>query len=269
MPAIPPYDTDSSTAEWDGQAAEAQLSDDAGQDTLRKAYAWVDPDGDAGTKDAYRFLCHDVTDDGAPGPVNLNACKAGIAVLRAGAAATSIPDGDYQGVFDHLAWHLRAAGDAPEPLTTRPDPGGPNAEARSRDAGGDAKARVTLDGSYEQLQERLRAAIQDWAPAAFPSADIFVAGLEATYPDHLVAYVETWSQPWGGGEYHSVPYEVDADGVATLNEPSPIELVGVALPKCLPPHTAVEKKTAAPARNGRFTSPASVLAEADLLELGG
>ena len=279
MPAIPPHETETSDGEWDGPGNEARLSNDAGADTYREAYAWVDPDADADTKDAYRFICHEVAEDGTVGAANLQACRTGIGVLNGGRDGTTIPEADYQGVWDHLAKHIRDAGEEPPALEGGSDDSGDDAGDGSSDDSesgsgqsarqpDDSKAYVTLDGSYEQLQERLRAAIQDWAPAAFPAADLFIAGLEATYPDHAVVYVETWSQPWGGGDYHSTTYEVDADGVATLGAPTALGVIGVATPKCLT-DAAAGKKSNAPSRNGRFTNPASVLAEADLLELGG
>lgn len=131
------------------------------------------------------------------------------------------------------------------------------------------KARVSLDGSYEQLQERLRAAIGDWASAAFPARDLFIAGLEATYADTVVAYVETWDQPWGGGDYHQASYDVDEDGTVSLGEPEPVELIGVVAPKSLPAAAATKKSATEAAPQPPMSAPASVHAEIDLIELGG
>lgn len=278
MPAIPPHSTDTSTGDWDGPANEARLDNDAGADTYRQAYAWVDPDGDEDTKAAYRFICHEVAEGGTVGAANVAACRTGIGVLNGGRDGTTIPADDYQGVYDHLAKHITDAGEEPPELAGSGDDddtedGDSGSGQRARPAS-TAKAAVTLDGSYEQLQERLRAAIVDWAPAAFPGADLFLAGLEATYPDHAVVYVETWSQPWGGGDYHSAPWEVDGDGVASLGEPAPLQLVGLALPKACT-ERAAGKKTAAhrPARTASDTSASlQVLdelmhAETDAVEL--
>lgn len=95
------------------------------------------------------------------------------------------------------------------------------------------KALVTLEGSYEQLLESLAAAVTAWAPGAFPSVDLYVAGLEATYPDHVVAYVEAWSDRYGGGAYYAVDWTRTGDGQIELGEPAPVTLTGVATPKAL------------------------------------
>jgi HK97 family phage prohead protease len=118
------------------------------------------------------------------------------------------------------------------------------------------KAQVTLEGSYEHLQEQLRGAVTDWAAAAFPGVDLYVAGLEATYHDHVIVYVETWSQPWGGGDYHQAGYEIESDGTVVLGDPTPVELTGVAVPKCLPAISAAKKDAADAARPPAEAPPA-------------
>lgn len=94
---------------WDGPANEARLPTDAGVATYRKAYAWVDPDGDPDTKSAYKFIHHNISEDGAVGAANVNACTTGIAVLNGGRGGSAIPDSDRQGVYNHLAKHLTDA----------------------------------------------------------------------------------------------------------------------------------------------------------------
>lgn len=135
---------------------------------------------------------------------------------------------------------------------------------------GGRKARVTLDGSIEQLQDRLRAAITDWASAAFPAYAIYLAGLEATWPETatVCAYVETWDQPWGGGDYYQASYEVDEDGVVALGEPEIVELIGVIAPKSATA-AAAEKKASAPVTTSAdpLADPDWVRAQVDLVEL--
>ncbi|WP_200853980.1 hypothetical protein, partial [Klebsiella pneumoniae] len=82
----------------------------------RRAYAWRDPDADPSTKSAYKFIHHEVSEDGEPGPANLTACSAGIAVLNGGRGGADIPDSDREGVWRHLAAHLRDAGREPPEL---------------------------------------------------------------------------------------------------------------------------------------------------------
>jgi HK97 family phage prohead protease len=105
--AIGSHSTATSTGSWDSGAQEKRLPNEAGP--LRAAHAWRDPNGDPATKDAYRFIHHEVSPDGKVGPANLTACSAGIGVLNGGRGGTTIPDSDRQGVYQHLAAHLRSA----------------------------------------------------------------------------------------------------------------------------------------------------------------
>lgn len=118
--AIRPHNTSTSDASWDGPANEARLSSPLTLAQARAAYAWYDEsrvtDGKI-VKDACRFIHHEVSADGTPGPANLTACSAGIGVLNGGRGGTTIPPGDIQGVYDHLAAHLRDADREPPELT--------------------------------------------------------------------------------------------------------------------------------------------------------
>jgi HK97 family phage prohead protease len=107
--AIGPKSTDTTDDEWDGAAMEKRLPDDAGESTYRQMYAWVNPDGDADTRSAYKFPHHQVSTDGDVGAANTNACSAVIAALNGGRGGSSIPDGDRQGVYNHVAKHLKDA----------------------------------------------------------------------------------------------------------------------------------------------------------------
>lgn len=129
------------------------------------------------------------------------------------------------------------------------------------------KAFVRLDGSYEQLMADLNAEIRAWAPTAFPNEDLFVAGLEATFADRLVAYVETWDEPLHGGRYFEATYSRGEDGAVTIGEPVEVGLTGVTFPKALTELAAEKKTRRAPAPKARYSDPASVLAELDVLAL--
>lgn len=107
MPAIPPHNTKVIDMSWDGPAEEAKISNDAGASTLRRMYAWVDPDKNADTKGAYKFPHHEVV-DGSPGPAVLSGVRA--AMSRVGQSQTQIPEGDRSGVREHLQRHLDAQG---------------------------------------------------------------------------------------------------------------------------------------------------------------
>lgn len=118
--AVAPHETATSEASWDGPANEARLPSPLTEAQARAAYAWIDTerleDGEL-PKDACRFIHHEVSADGSVGAANLQACSSGIGVLNGGRGGTTIPDADVQGVYDHLAAHLRDADREAPPLT--------------------------------------------------------------------------------------------------------------------------------------------------------
>ncbi len=117
--AIPAHGSATSDSSWDGPANEARLTNDAGAATFRRAFAWADPEGDPDTKEAYRFIHHEISADGGVGPANIIACRTGIAVLNGARQGTTIPDADAAGVWRHLAGHMRAGGEEPPELNER------------------------------------------------------------------------------------------------------------------------------------------------------
>lgn len=119
MPAIRPHSTATTDVAWDGPAARTNLKNDGTEAYYRSAFAWVDPEGDATTKSSYRFIHHMVSSDGDVGAANTRAASAGIAVLNGGRGGTTIPEGDRQGVYNHLARHLRDAGKEPPELASQ------------------------------------------------------------------------------------------------------------------------------------------------------
>lgn len=117
--AIGPHDTATSDRPWDGPANEARLPSPITLTQARAAYAWFDSDRvEDGQlpKDACRFIHHEVSADGTPGAANLAACSTGIGVLNGAREGTTIPNADVQGVYNHLAAHLRDADREPPPL---------------------------------------------------------------------------------------------------------------------------------------------------------
>lgn len=110
--AIRPHKSDTTAREWDGTAVVSALPDDASVSDLRSVHAWVDTSGDPEAKTNYRFPHH----HGPNGPANLRACVTGIAVLNGARGGTTIPDADRQGVYNHLASHLRDADREPPEL---------------------------------------------------------------------------------------------------------------------------------------------------------
>jgi uncharacterized protein len=89
---------------------------DAPAKVLRRAYAWVDPDGDPDAKASYKFIHHEVRAGSEVGAANVKACTSGIGVLNGARGGANIPSGDRKGIYNHLARHLRDAGEEPAPL---------------------------------------------------------------------------------------------------------------------------------------------------------
>jgi len=109
------HSTETSERPWNGSRNETNFGD-AGESALRRAYAWVDPEGDANTKSSYKFIHHEVTKDGTVGPANVRAAVNGIAVLNGARGGADIPASDRKGVHNHLGRHLRDAGKEPADL---------------------------------------------------------------------------------------------------------------------------------------------------------
>jgi Escherichia/Staphylococcus phage prohead protease len=112
--------TETTTGNWDGMAHEARLRNDAGEPTLRRAYAWVDPTRDPASRAAWRFLHHEVDTEGDVGAANITACRAAIAVLNGERSGASVPAADRRGVYNHLAAHISDAGLTPPELRADP-----------------------------------------------------------------------------------------------------------------------------------------------------
>ncbi len=89
---------------------------DAGPRVLRRAFAWVDPDADPENKTAYKFIHHEVGAGAEVGPANVRACRLGIGILNGARGGADIPSSDRKGVYNHLARHLRDAGEEPPAL---------------------------------------------------------------------------------------------------------------------------------------------------------
>ena len=107
--------TATSHGEWDSGLAERRLPNEAGPRTLRRVYAWLDP-ANPGSERAAKFPHHEVDQKGHIGAANVRACTSGIAILNGGRGGADIPKKDREGVYRHLAAHLRDAGREPPQL---------------------------------------------------------------------------------------------------------------------------------------------------------
>lgn len=226
--AVARHKTDTSDAAWDGPANEANLKNEAGASIFRKAFAWVDPEGDAATKAAYRFIHHEVNSDGVVGAANTKACSTGIGVLNGGRGGTTIPEADKAGVHRHLAGHMSDAGMQPPEL--KADPGD-----ETKDAQSETKQVDGFPGSFEERITAVDDAVRAWVQADYPAmnpdtatpTDVYSYTL-ATWGDHAIACVMDWDA--GERSYFDFPYVTDADGVVTLGVPAKVDLVTTVVP---------------------------------------
>lgn len=106
VPATPYNDTAVVDTTWDGAAAQAHLSNDAGQATYERVYAWRDPSKDADTKAAYKLPHHEVDANGKPGAANAAGCRSALAAIGGARGGVAIPSGDVAAVKSHLQKHL-------------------------------------------------------------------------------------------------------------------------------------------------------------------
>ena len=109
------HSTKTSEDAWDGSKAESTM-DGAASETMRRAFAWVDPQGPDDNKSSYKFIHHEVSSNGRVGPANMRACINAIGVLNGGRRGADIPKAHRRGVYNHLARHLRDAGHEPPEL---------------------------------------------------------------------------------------------------------------------------------------------------------
>lgn len=105
-----------------------------------------------------------------------------------------------------------------------------------------AKAWVTVPGCMEERQDAVYDEVLEWAQDQYGS-ELYCIDLEATFDDHVVFYVELWSDPLGDGDFFQAPYTVGADpdeaegddddpGPAVeLGEVTQVVIEGVVVPK--------------------------------------
>jgi HK97 family phage prohead protease len=173
--AIPKHNTATSDKAWDGPANEAKLKTDQDYDYYRKAYAWRDPDGDEENKSSYKFIHHEISSDGVPGAANIRACQATIAVLNGARGGADIPDEDRQGVWNHVATHLKSADVEPAELKSLGQCEGPECPSREMRSFPFVEIRASEDGKkilghaavFGKLSEDLGGFREKVSPGAF------------------------------------------------------------------------------------------------------
>jgi len=107
--AVATHSTETTDVAWSGPTNEARVRSGESVTYYKRIYAWQDVEGDPEVKSSWRFIHHMIDGDGNPGAANIRACQTGIGVLNGGRGGTTIPDADRQGVWNHLAKHLRDA----------------------------------------------------------------------------------------------------------------------------------------------------------------
>jgi hypothetical protein len=116
--AFASHDSETSEGAWDGPANEKNVRTDEADSYYKRIYAWKDPDGEAGKKETYSFIHHEVDSEGEPGAANMKACASAIGILNGGRGVdvAAQPWGkDRAGIHKHLAAHMMDADmEAPE-----------------------------------------------------------------------------------------------------------------------------------------------------------
>ena len=114
--AVSVHHTATEGGAWDAGANEKRLPSGKDAAFYKQACAWQNSDGDPSVKSSWKFIHHFVGTDGDPSAASTRACSAGIAVLNGGRGGANIPDADREGVWRHLAAHLRDADMEPPEL---------------------------------------------------------------------------------------------------------------------------------------------------------
>jgi len=123
MPAIKVHHTHTTDTSWDASVQKRNLKVDQDPAYYEEAYAERLPETDGKNKSDFDFIHHMVSADGTVGSANLTACSNAIGVLNGGRGGTTIPKEDIQGVYDHLAAHLKDAGKEAPPLKASAEAG--------------------------------------------------------------------------------------------------------------------------------------------------
>jgi 2'-5' RNA ligase len=124
LTAVARHETGTTDDPWDASANVGRLDSPMSTSTAERMYAWIDrdqvEDGEV-TKSACKFPHHMVGENGSPGVANLQGCRSGIGVLNGGRGGADIPSDDRQGIYNHLAGHIRDAGEDPPELRSADD----------------------------------------------------------------------------------------------------------------------------------------------------
>jgi HK97 family phage prohead protease len=117
-----------------------------------------------------------------------------------------------------------------------------------------AKATVALAGSLEQKRAELLRLVREWA-VGLHGGEVYWATIEATFDDHVVAYVELWEDPYDGGRYYSIPYSSGEEGFELDTEAAAeVAIEGAVVPKQRPARGLKEGRRNSTTDNERIQS---------------
>jgi hypothetical protein len=119
--AIGVHNTGTSTKAWNADEHKKRLKEDQVATYYKHMYTWFDSDKDTKVKGTYKFPHHEVSKSGTIGDANLAACNATIANLNGARTPADIPAEDREGVYRHVASHLKSAGKDPVKLKSVDD----------------------------------------------------------------------------------------------------------------------------------------------------
>jgi HK97 family phage prohead protease len=112
--AVPLHEATTSADPWDSVIALRRLKGNQPESYYNRAYALRSLDGEPGAKSSWQFLHHFIKEDGEPGPASTRACYEGIAILNGAYGGTTVVQ--RQEIYDHLAKHIKDAGETPPEL---------------------------------------------------------------------------------------------------------------------------------------------------------
>lgn len=206
MPAVKIHHTDTVDEPWAGAEQVANLGDDYTTADLKGVFAWI-PGGEDPAKSQAKFPHHEVDADGKPGAANIKGCEAAIGVLNGAMGGADIPDSDRQGVYDHLAAHLKDGDVTPAELKSAPAPDtAPTAATVGTVA--DAAARSLSDVSEAGVEMRLNTGTAVLPAPAFATGGL-VRGPGVAASDHSGADLSARAAFYGkamGTERRNTPF---------------------------------------------------------------
>lgn len=108
---VKPHGTSHSSDPWDAGSNVKRLRSEETADYYREMFAWREQNEAEESSLLYKFPHHFVDEDGEIGAASLAACRSITALLRRSSNPGGISNLDKVGVFEHVAAHLRDAGE--------------------------------------------------------------------------------------------------------------------------------------------------------------